>query len=420
MSITLFYSWQSDLPNKVNRNFIEDALERAIKRLGSDNTIQEAMRDTDIVLDRDTKGVPGTPPIVDVIFNKIAQCDIFVPDVTFVGKSIMGRPIPNPNVLIEYGWALRCLSHTRMLPIMNTAYGEPSETNMPFDMRHLRHPLTYCLKEDTTPEERGKVKEQLIKELEEAIKLMIPLVLEKTVSEEPMYTGRPSTTDPSTFLQPGETFIETRPSSRGGDKRLDLPEGQRLFLRLIPATPLKEITSSRILLDWIVSGRLEPMQERASGWTRDRNRHGAYVCHHDNGRILYFTQLFMTGEIWGIDTDCIAKEDLMAQAGVDRGFFPWVSVKKTFEGTLSNYLSFAQRTLQLSLPLTIKAGATKVEGYRMRAPSIPWSGSVVDQHITWESIIEDYTMEPHQILRPFFNHVWEECGLERPDQECLG
>ena len=160
-------TYQSCQPKKTrepsNRNFIEDALERAIKRLGKDNAIQEALRETDMVLDRDTKGIPGTPPIVDVIFNKISQCDIFVPDVTFVGQSITDRPISNPNVLIEYGWALRCLSHARMLPIMNTAFGEPSSTSLPFDMRHLRHPLTYSLKEDATPEERRKVKEQLVR-----------------------------------------------------------------------------------------------------------------------------------------------------------------------------------------------------------------------------------------------------------------
>lgn len=379
MPITLFYSWQSDLPNKVNRNFIEDALERAIKRLGSDNLIQEALRETDMVLDRDTKGVPGTPPIVDVIFNKISQCDIFVPDVSFVSQSIMDRPIPNPNVLIEYGWALRCLSHARMLPIMNTAFGEPSSTNLPFDMRHLRHPLIYCLKEDATQDERRKVKEQLVKDLEGAIK-------------------RPSTS---------------------GDAKLYLPEGQRLFLRLIPATPLNSITSTT-LFQRSMDGHLEPMAERAPSSARERNKHGAYVYCRNKGRILHLTQVFMTGEIWGIDTDCIDKDAIMAEKHLDGGGFLWDSFKRTFEGTLSNYLSFAQATLQLPLPLTIKAGATNVEGYRMRTRSMPWGGRVVDQHITWEGTIEDYAMQPHQILRPFFNHVWDACGLERPDKECLG
>ena len=258
MALTLFYSWQSDLPNKINRSFIEDALEKTIKHLGSDNTIQEAMRDRDIVLDRDTKGVPGTPPIVDVIFNKIAQCDIFVPDFTFIGQSIEGRPIPNPNVLIEYGWALRCLTHTRMLPVMNTAFGEPSSTNLPFDLRHLRHPLTYYLKEDATPDERGRVKEQLIKDLAGAIKLMIPsVVLEKTAGKDTGYAGIPATTDPATFLQPGETFTATNQFIRG-NKTLSLSQGQRLFLRLIPSVPLRSAITSKTLLDLARSGQLVP------------------------------------------------------------------------------------------------------------------------------------------------------------------
>ena len=45
MAITIFYSWQSDITIKLNRNFIEDALEKAIKRLGQHIEIQEALRE---------------------------------------------------------------------------------------------------------------------------------------------------------------------------------------------------------------------------------------------------------------------------------------------------------------------------------------------------------------------------------------
>jgi hypothetical protein len=34
--VTVFYSWQSDLPNKTNRGFIKDALEGACKELSAD------------------------------------------------------------------------------------------------------------------------------------------------------------------------------------------------------------------------------------------------------------------------------------------------------------------------------------------------------------------------------------------------
>ncbi len=55
MAITVFYSWQSDTAAKMNRNFIEDALKKAIKALGRDLEIQEALRDEEIRLDKDTK-----------------------------------------------------------------------------------------------------------------------------------------------------------------------------------------------------------------------------------------------------------------------------------------------------------------------------------------------------------------------------
>jgi hypothetical protein len=104
MAFTIFYSWQSDISAKVNRNFIEDALVKAIKKLGQDIKIQEALRDEEIEIDKDTQGVPGIPPIVDTIFKKISNCGIFVPDLTFVGRTEDGRLLSNPNVLVEYGW----------------------------------------------------------------------------------------------------------------------------------------------------------------------------------------------------------------------------------------------------------------------------------------------------------------------------
>lgn len=142
MAKTVFYSWQSDCPNSTNRTFIEDALEKAIKEVSSDIEVLKAERDGPLELDKDTQGVPGIPPITDVIFQKISGAAVFVPDLTLVGKTEKNRLIPNPNVLIEYGWALCALGHSRMVPIMNTAFGKATAENLPFNMRHLRCPIT--------------------------------------------------------------------------------------------------------------------------------------------------------------------------------------------------------------------------------------------------------------------------------------
>jgi hypothetical protein len=101
----LFFSWQSDTPPRVSRNIIEQALKLALEKISLDLEIEEAARSLE--LDRDTRGVGGSPPIVDTIFKKISAAAIFVADMTFVAKRRDGRPAPNPNVLIEYGWALR-------------------------------------------------------------------------------------------------------------------------------------------------------------------------------------------------------------------------------------------------------------------------------------------------------------------------
>jgi hypothetical protein len=146
MAHTLFFSWQSDTPADIGLEFIEAALGLAIKALAEDAVIKRAIRDEGMMVDRDTQGVSGVPPIVDTIFDKIDSATIFVPDLTFVGKRMDRRPTPNPNVLLEYGWALKALRYPRIVPVMNVAFGEPTGVTMPFDMRHLRHPkCTYCL-----------------------------------------------------------------------------------------------------------------------------------------------------------------------------------------------------------------------------------------------------------------------------------
>lgn len=41
---TIFYSWQSDLPNSTNRGFIRGCIERAIKELGRESELSVTPR----------------------------------------------------------------------------------------------------------------------------------------------------------------------------------------------------------------------------------------------------------------------------------------------------------------------------------------------------------------------------------------
>jgi len=418
MAITVFYSWQSDLPNRLNRTFIEKALEKAIKRLGQDMEIQEALRDEGMELDKDTKGVPGTPAIAEEIFNKISNCGVFIPDLTFVGKSINNRLLANPNVLIEYGWALKALSNYRIIMVINSAFGEPTVANMPFDMRHLRNPITYRLNEAANDEERAKVKENLVNDLFVALKTMVESgILAQSNESQKEFDGFPYTSNPSTFFQPGETFIDPFQRNTQG---LKIPDVQRLFLRLIPLRPVDNIRSSQVAMDFSRNGHLEPMSEKGVSCSYGRNKYGAFVCSYPDRILLNFTQLFKTGEIWGIDTS-IDKTKLMKFHRVKVGFFPCSSFERTFVWTLNNYLKFAHDILKLPAPLKFIAGATDVLGYKMAIPygGGGFDGNVVEEHIVFEGVIEDYSKNPRTILRPFFEYVWEECGLNRPDKDKL-
>jgi len=123
----IFYSWQSALPNNTNRGFIEKALEKAVKNLRTDDSLK-----VEPVVDRDIKGVPGSPNISLTIFKKIDDSKVFVGDVSIIQK-VKKRSCPNPNVLIELGYAIRSLSWERVLLVLNENYG-PVE-NLPFDLK---------------------------------------------------------------------------------------------------------------------------------------------------------------------------------------------------------------------------------------------------------------------------------------------
>ncbi len=156
----VFYSWQSDLPTRTNRSFIEDALNRAIKKVNKESEIQ-----IEPAPDRDTKGVPGSPNIIDAIFAKIRGCAVFVCDVSIINKGKV-RPTPNPNVLFEAGYALAHKGWDKVICVVNTAYG-PAES-LPFDLRS-RRVTPYKLPEGS--DDKAGERQRLVDTLAEAITL---------------------------------------------------------------------------------------------------------------------------------------------------------------------------------------------------------------------------------------------------------
>ncbi len=157
MDYTVFYSWQSDLKNNLNRSFILDALQKAAKTLSKDENFS-----LNTVVDRDTYGINGSPSIVESITGKIALADVFVCDISIINSQQDNRPTPNPNVLYELGFASALLGWDRILMIQNTAFGDIDK--LPFDLRGRRI-LRYHLDHESA--DKREKKENLNNELTE-------------------------------------------------------------------------------------------------------------------------------------------------------------------------------------------------------------------------------------------------------------
>lgn len=86
--------------------------------------------------DEATLGTTGSPDIVSTLFSKIDDCDLFIADVSlcFSEDHAHEKRSPNPNVLLELGYAAKTLGWNRVVCFCNTDFGD----NYPFDIAHNR------------------------------------------------------------------------------------------------------------------------------------------------------------------------------------------------------------------------------------------------------------------------------------------
>lgn len=150
MKINVFYSWQSDLPSNKNRSFIESCIKQAISVV-----YEKQKKISEIILESDSRNEIGTPDLSATIFNKIDCCDIFIADISLINPKTNERITPNPNVMIELGYATKTLGWSNILCIYNTEYGKIEE--LPFDIRQ-RKPISYNTLKDKANEKKNLTK----------------------------------------------------------------------------------------------------------------------------------------------------------------------------------------------------------------------------------------------------------------------
>ena len=130
----IFFCWQDHLDRKLHRFLIRDALNAAIAKM---QTELPDKADCSLRQDSDTSNRSGSVDIADTILEKIAASTVVVADVTPVlvdGPG--GRFYPNPNVMIELGYAARAIGWDRVICVYNAVNVRPE--NLPFDIRQRR------------------------------------------------------------------------------------------------------------------------------------------------------------------------------------------------------------------------------------------------------------------------------------------
>ena len=126
----IFFSWQSDLDSRTHRNYIEKCIKKSIRLINKSEDLHIYVE-----YDRDTLGLLGTPDISSSIFEKISKCVLFVADISNITSNEQ-KSIPNPNVLIELGFAINILGWDKIICFFDVNTGKIE--NLPFDIRQKR------------------------------------------------------------------------------------------------------------------------------------------------------------------------------------------------------------------------------------------------------------------------------------------
>lgn len=127
-----FWSWQSD--NKDITEFIEKTLNSIVEELNKELHLHKKIK-----IDRAIESGEGARNIVINLQDKIRNADLFIADITPITNIINEKLIPNPNVMMELGYAIESVG---LHKICLVAKASGKSGRYPFDIDQ-NHRITY-------------------------------------------------------------------------------------------------------------------------------------------------------------------------------------------------------------------------------------------------------------------------------------
>lgn len=406
----VFWSWQSDTPGKIGRHFVRDVLELAIDELKETPEIagpDEREIRSRLHLDQDRKGVPGSPDLARLILDKIEHSSVFIADVTPVGfVQETGKKLLNSNVAIELGYALHSLTDRAILMVLNRHYGDRED--LPFDLQSKAGPLIFDLSPDAHKDQIARAAKELKAQLKDALKPYIHAGVQRAQAAVPFPEAK-AQDGQARFRDRGEPLgVQWSCSGFGSGEEIFMAEGPTLWLRLMPTrNPGRTWPAHELCEKARHSLQLQPFSWAALHGIRANDGFGQYsMSPTSKGITTSVAFAFETGEIWSIDTLFVQLEGTL------------LSLENDFVKKLQEYAAYLSN-LGIEPPYRWICGLSGVKNFHARVP-VPQGSYRLgrDPQCLADEIVKEgrYHGEeaPVTALLPFFELIFEKCGLPRP------
>ena len=409
-AMKIFWSWQSDHDGKISRHFIRSALQGAVTELKQSRDIEEpsdADRRVDIHVDHSTAGLTGMPDIAASIFEKINRSAIFLGDVTPVGTSPSRtdadgeetglRPLMNPNVAIELGYALKALGWANCLAVFNAHYG--SVEALPFDIQQKRWPIIYELKPGATKQQIADEKEKLRKEFVSRLRPYLRAI----IAQQFPFKEMPVRWEPAFFFTRGETL------ARRGNVFYTVTSERVLFFRIIPTSDEHGLVAHDVLRKAMANrGAFGFSDQTEQGY----NKYGTvtFEPRGDKHRLDSIVLYTHTGEIWGINASVVRTGELRK-----RRLLRIKLIEQLYRNLIPGFLEVVQE-LGVQLPVRVVFGVAGIKDFDISADEDgERQGRMILDNVLHRDLIHVGTKEEVEgCLLRFFEKIFAGAGKKRP------
>lgn len=171
--------------------------------------------------------------IVPTILGKISSAAVFIADLTPICTTVSGKRIPNPNVMVELGWAFHRPGWERVIAVINEASGA-TINDLPFDIRQ-RRVITYSLSEEANKAERQTQRSRLVQALASALTLNLSEHIEEVAAAQRIEGTAARSDNPSVWATLSGNLVHNDSLGVNNKSSVRVPEGARSYMRIIPS-----------------------------------------------------------------------------------------------------------------------------------------------------------------------------------------